>query len=181
MEEALSHGRGAIAVRGLLAVALGVLALSWPGLTLTILLLSFATYAIADGIFSIGAAASSADRERTWLTVIEGILSIVAGLFVLFSTATAVKAAFICIGLWAIATGILELLEAPRLRRELTSEVVLGVSGALRVLLGVVLVARPHAGLVALVVLLALYAFVEGTLMLGLAIAARPRATRLVA
>jgi uncharacterized membrane protein HdeD (DUF308 family) len=176
MEEALlSRGRGAIAVRGLLALAFGVVALSWPGLTLMILVLSFATYAIADGVFTIGSVASGSDRERTWLAVIEGLLSIAAGLFVLFVPATAAKLAFVCVGLWALITGAMQLLEAPRMRREFSGDTMLGVSGAVRLLLGIVLLARPHAGMAALVVLLALYAFVEGILMLGLAIAGRPR------
>jgi uncharacterized membrane protein HdeD (DUF308 family) len=175
MEEALSRGRGAIAVRGLLAIALGVVALAWPGLTLAILVVTFAAYAIGDGVFTLVAAASSSDRERTALTVIEGLLSIAAGLVVLFAPATATKLAFIGIGLWALITGVMQLLEAPRLPREQTSRAGLGVSGVVRVLLGVVLLARPHAGVMALVLLLALYAFVEGILMLGVAIAGRPR------
>jgi uncharacterized membrane protein HdeD (DUF308 family) len=163
-------------VRGLLAIALGVVALAWPGLTLAILVLAFATYTIADGVFTLGSVAGSSDRERTGLTVIEGVLSIAVGLFVLFAPAPATRLAFICIGLWALITGLMQLLEAPRLADRASSEMVLGVSGIVRVLLGVVLVARPHAGVMALIMLLALYAFVEGILMLGLAVAGRPRA-----
>jgi uncharacterized membrane protein HdeD (DUF308 family) len=163
-------------VRGFLALAFGVVALAWPRLTLVILLVTFGAYAIADGIFTLGMAASSRDRERTWLGVIEGLVSIGAGLFVLIEPAMAARLAAVFIGLWAVVTGVMQLLESPRYHREMTNDMVLGVSGIVRVLLGVVLLARPHAGVTAVILLMALYAFVEGILMLGLAIGGTPRA-----
>jgi uncharacterized membrane protein HdeD (DUF308 family) len=175
MEEALSRDRGATALRGLLAIGLGVAALAWPHLTVAILVVGFAAYAIADGFFTLVTAASSADRERAWLTAIEGVLSIAAGAFVLFAPATATRLAFVGIGLWALFTGAMQLFEAPRLHDEVANERVLAVSGIVRFLLGVMLLLRPHAGLNALVLLLALYAFMEGILMLGLAVAGKPR------
>jgi uncharacterized membrane protein HdeD (DUF308 family) len=154
---------------------LGVVALAWPRLTLTILVVAFATYAIADGIFTLGSIAGDSDRGRTGLTVVEGVLSIGAGVLALFAPATATKLAFLGIGLWALFTGITQLLEASRLRKkEVSSETVLGTSGVLRLLLGVMLLTRPHAGVRALVMLLALYAFLEGVLMLGLSITGKP-------
>jgi uncharacterized membrane protein HdeD (DUF308 family) len=176
MEQAMTRGRGASAVRGILALAFGVVALAWPGITLGILFMALGVYYIADGVFTIGTAVSSSDRERTGLSVLEGLLSIVIGAYVLFEPASATRLAFICVGLWAIFTGVMQILEAPRLREERANETVMGVSGILRVLVGVVLLARPHAGLTALIVLLALYAFVEGILMLGLAFWGTPRA-----
>jgi uncharacterized membrane protein HdeD (DUF308 family) len=164
-------------VRGFLALALGVSVLSWPHLTLAILILGFAVYAIGDGLFAITLAVSGAHgKERAWPTFLEGLLSLVAGLFVLFAPATASKLVFLCIGVWAIATGLLQLVEAPERRREGASQTLLAVSGIVRVLLGVMLLARPHAGLLALVWLVAVYAFTEGILMLGLAFGGKRRA-----
>jgi uncharacterized membrane protein HdeD (DUF308 family) len=169
MEEAQSRSRGSLAVRGVLALLLGVLALSWPHLTVAILLLAFATYAIGDGLFAIASVLSGAREERATSVFIEGLISVAAGLFVLFAPATASKLAFFCIGLWAVATGIMQLVESPRVYRETGSEALLMVSGILRIVLGMLLLARPHAGLMALVWLLAVYAFTEGFVMLGLA------------
>jgi uncharacterized membrane protein HdeD (DUF308 family) len=169
MEEAQSRSRGSLVVRGILALALGLIAMSWPHLTLAILILAFATYAIGDGLFAIASVLSGAREERATAVFIEGLLSVAAGLFVLFAPATASKVAFICIGLWAVATGVMQLIESPRVYRESGSEALMVLSGVLRIVLGMLLLARPQAGLMGLVWLLAVYAFIEGFVMLGLA------------
>jgi uncharacterized membrane protein HdeD (DUF308 family) len=173
MEQTLSRGRGACAVRGVAALLFAVLALAWPGLTMTILVLAFGTYAIADGIFTLGTLADH--RERKWLTALEGLFSVAAGLAVLLAPAMATRLAFVGIGFWSLITGAMQLLEAPGLHVETSAELALGASGIIRMFLGVVLLARPHAGLRALVVLVALYALMEGVLMLGVAITGKPR------
>ncbi len=169
-----STSRSATALRGGLAVAFGIVALAWPHLTVAIIALTFAVYAIADGVFALGWVASRRHEERTWSTALEAVLSIAAGLFVLLARSSATRLAFVCIGLWALLTGVTQLLE-PR-RHELSSETLLTVSGSVRVLFGVVLLARRHADPRALVGLIALYAFIEGILMLRLAIGGKPRA-----
>ena len=65
----------ALAIRGILAVIFGILAFLWPGLTLTVLVLVFGVYAIADGIFSIVTAVARSDRatEGDWVLLLEGI------------------------------------------------------------------------------------------------------------
>jgi uncharacterized membrane protein HdeD (DUF308 family) len=175
MEEALTRSRASTAVRGLLALGLGVLALAWPKMTLAFLIVAFATYAIADGIFTLSTAfGPQRDEQRTVPLVLEGLVSLAAGLFVLFATATALKLAFVFIGLWAIFTGVLQLVEGPRTRGA-PSESMVMVSGLLRILLGIILVARPHAPLRAAVWLVAIYAFAEGILMLRMAFTGRAR------
>jgi uncharacterized membrane protein HdeD (DUF308 family) len=163
-------------VRGFLALALGVAVLSWPHLTLAILVLGFAMYAIGDGAFAITLSMSGAHEEgRAWLTFIEGLLSLAVGLFVLLAPASAARLAFLCIGLWAIATGLFQLVEGPERREEGELGTLQTLSGIVRVLFGVLLLARPQAGPAALIWLLAIYAFSEGLLMLGLAFGGRRR------
>ena len=42
-----------LALRGLLAVIFGVLAVIWPGITLLVLAVFFGAYALIDGIFAV--------------------------------------------------------------------------------------------------------------------------------
>jgi uncharacterized membrane protein HdeD (DUF308 family) len=178
MEAAVSRSRRSLAVRGFLALALGVAVLAWPHLTLAILVLGFAIYAIGDGVFAITIAMSRARQEGlAWRTYIEGLLSLAAGLFVLFAPAPAARMAFLGIGLWAIATGLLQLTEGPERQKEGEIAALQSLSGLVRVFFGVVLVlARRHGGpATLLVLLLAVYAFSEGILMLGLAFGGKPR------
>lgn len=170
-----SLSRGATGLRGCLALAFGVVALGWPQLTVAIVLSTFATYAIADGVFALAWVASSRREERIWSTALEAVLSIGAGLFVLVARASAAKLAFVCIGVWALITGVTQLMEPRRLQRDLSNETLVATSGAVRVLFGGVLLARRHADPRALVGLVALYAFIEGILMLRLAVGSRSR------
>jgi uncharacterized membrane protein HdeD (DUF308 family) len=66
-------------------------------------------------------------------------------------------------------TGIFEIVAAVRLRRLIEGEWLLGLSGAASVLLGVLLVMMPGAGLIAWVWLIGAYAVLFGLMLLALA------------
>jgi uncharacterized membrane protein HdeD (DUF308 family) len=166
-----------LALRGLAAIVFGVLAFVWPGITLWVLVLLFGAYMLVDGIFAIVAAVRAAGREaRWWLLLIEGVLGVLAGLVAFFWPGLTALALLYFIAAWAIVTGILELVGAIKLRQEIEGEWALGLSGALSVLFGVLLVVIPApAGLLSLVWLIGAYALAFGALVLVLAFRLRNR------
>src|SRR5215208_4622584 len=169
-----------LALRGLAAIVFGVLAFVWPGITLWVLVLLFGAYMLVDGIFAIVAAVRAAGREaRWWLLLIEGVLGVLAGLVAFFWPGLTALALLYFIAAWAIVTGILEIVGAIRLRQEIEGEWALGLSGALSVLFGVLLVVIPApAGLLSLVWLIGAYAVATGVLLLILAFRVRSEAGR---
>jgi uncharacterized membrane protein HdeD (DUF308 family) len=160
-----------VALRGLAAIVFGVLAFVWPAITLWALVLLFGAYMLVDGIFAIVAAVRAAGREaRWWLLLIEGVLGVLAGLVAAFWPGLTALALLYFIAAWAIVSGILEIAGAIRLRREIEGEWALGLSGALSLLFGVLLVVIPApAGLLSLVWLIGAYALAFGVLLLVLA------------
>ncbi len=155
----------AVLLRGLVAIIFGLLAFAWPGVTLDILVLLFAIYALTDGVFSLFTAIGGHRyREHRWLLALEGVVGIWAGLVML--RAPAVTATFLVffISIWAMATGVLRIVAAIRLRKEISGELWLVLSGVLSVLFALMLVARPLVGLVALVWVIAGYALLMGVL-----------------
>ena len=171
----LSRNWWVLALRGLAAIVFGVLAFLWPSITLFVLVLLFGAYMFVDGIFAIVAAVRAAGREaRWWLLLIEGVLGVLAGLVAAFWPGLTALALLYFIAAWAIVSGILEIVGAIRLRQEIEGEWALGLSGALSVLFGILLVVIPApAGLLSLVWLIGAYALAFGVLLLVLAFRVR--------
>ena len=171
----LSRNWWALALRGLAAILFGVLAFAWPGITLFVLVIFFGAYMLVDGIFAIVAAVKAAGEEaRWWLMLLEGILGVGVGLVAFFWPGLTALALLYLIAAWAIATGIMEIAAAIRLRREMVGEWALILGGALSVLFGVLLVVIPaRAGLLSLTWLIGAYAVVFGVLLVILAFRVR--------
>ena len=82
MNMVLARNWWALALRGVLAIVFGVLAFVNPGLTLGALVLLFGAYSLVDGVFAIIAGLRAAQRhERWWPFALEGLASIVVGIF----------------------------------------------------------------------------------------------------
>jgi uncharacterized membrane protein HdeD (DUF308 family) len=166
----LSENWSIVALRGVAAIIFGVLALAMPGITLLALVLLFGGYAIVDGVLNIISAVRGREgRAPWWLLLIEGLVSIAAGVaaFVLPGL-TALVLVYI-IGAWAIVTGVLEVFAAVRLRREIKNEWWLALSGVLSIVFGALVMYAPGAGALAIVLWIGAYSIVFGALLLGLA------------
>jgi uncharacterized membrane protein HdeD (DUF308 family) len=166
---ALSRNWWATVLRGLLAIAVGILAWYRPDIFWASLVLVFGVYAVVDGVFAIVAAINGETRDRAF-HLFEGLLGIVVGVIVFLYPDQAGAAIVLVIGLWAAATGVVEIVSAVRLRREIADEWLLGLGGVLSVILGTILIARPQFGQVATTYVLGSYALIFGVVlvMLGL-------------
>jgi len=168
----------ALALRGGLAVLFGVAAFAMPGLTVAFLIVLFGAYALIDGVLAIIAGVKAAEHhERFGSLLWRGVLGIAAGLVAfVFPGATAVVLTLI-IGVWAIVTGVLEVIAAAHLHRA-HGEWLLIVTGVLSVLFGLLLVVVPAVGILTLVWIIAGYAVIFGLIMLMLAFRLRTRHVR---
>ena len=157
------------ALRGTLAVIVGVVAFAWPGITFEALVLLFGIYAILDGIMllSFGLTAAS-DGEKWWPLVLGGILGIGLGVLTFARPAAMGEALVYVVGFWAIVTGLLEAVAAIRLRDLISNEWLMGLSGVLSIIFGVLVVAEPNAGALALVYLFGFYAILAGISQISL-------------
>jgi uncharacterized membrane protein HdeD (DUF308 family) len=165
----LSQNWWATVLRGLLAIALGIFAWVRPDLFWASLVLIFGVYAAVDGIFAIIAAVKGESGDR-WLHVLEGGLGIAIGAIVFVWPDLAGTVIVLVIGLWAIVSGALEILSAIRLRREIDEEWLLGIGGALSIVLGVILVLRPQFGQVTTTYVLGTYGIVFGLILVLLGV-----------
>ncbi|MGE5248716.1 MAG: HdeD family acid-resistance protein [Bacteroidota bacterium] len=163
--DGLSRNWWAVVLRGVAAVIFGILAFVWPGITATVLVIFFGAYALWDGIFALIAAFRS-QGDRRWALVLEGIAGILAGIIALFLPGIAALSLLYLIAAWAIITGIMEIVAAVRLRKEIEGELLLMLSGLLSVVFGVFAMLRPAAGVLAITWVIASYAILFGILLI---------------
>jgi uncharacterized membrane protein HdeD (DUF308 family) len=178
MLETLTRYWWVVAVRGVAAVLFGLMALVWPGITVFALVLLFGAYAMVDGVFTLVAAFGGRDRVDArsgsrGLLIAQGIAGILLGVLAFVWPGITALALLWVIAAWAVVTGVLEIVAAVRLRRELRREWLLALSGALSVLFGLLLVIWPAAGALTLVVLIGVSAVVFGATLLALGIRLR--------
>lgn len=153
-------------VRGLLAIAFGVLAFLAPPLGIAVLVALFAAWALVDGVSGLVAGIQTRGIDRSWwLEVAEGVVSIAAGVIALVFPEYAATALVVIIAAWAIVTGVFQIWMAIRLRRVIQGEVWLGLAGLVSVLFGVILLVFPRAGALSLVWLIGSGAIVFGVFL----------------
>jgi uncharacterized membrane protein HdeD (DUF308 family) len=163
------------AVRGAAAIVFGILALAWPGETLTALVFLFGIYALVDG-GSLLVALARGDvlaRRHAWATALMGIAGIAAGIAAFAWPGITALTFLYLVAVWAITVGVLEIVSAIELRREIDNEVWMAISGLLSIAFGALLVANPGSGLVSLVWLVGLWAIVSGGANIGFALRLR--------
>src|SRR5262249_13320305 len=131
-----------LALRGVVAVLFGLLAFVWPGVTLAALVLLFGAYALLDGVAALVHAVAGGAGMR-WPLALEGLVGVLAGIATLVWPGITALALLYLIAVWAIVTGVLEVVSAIRLRQVIDNEWLLGLSGLASVVFGVLLVVWP--------------------------------------
>jgi uncharacterized membrane protein HdeD (DUF308 family) len=159
-----------VALRGALTLIFGILALLFPSSALLALILIFGVYAFLDGAFALVAAFSLRPVRPLWLFLLtEGIVGILVGIFAFALPGMTALALLYLAAAWAIVTGIFQIVGAERLREHLAGNWFMMLAGVASVVLGILLMAMPRAGLFLWVVLVAAYAVITGVLLISLA------------
>jgi uncharacterized membrane protein HdeD (DUF308 family) len=157
-------------LRGIAAVAFGLLSFLWPGVTLLTLVLFFGIYALVDGVLSlVSATASRSSPTPRWWLVIYGLLGVAAGIATFVWPGMTALLLLIFIASWAIAIGFFLIYGGIRLRKEIEGEWLLILTGVISILAGILMFVVPGASALALVWLVASYAILFGILTIGFA------------
>jgi len=166
----------ALIVRGVLAILFGIAAITWPRVTLVVLLALFAAFALADGITSLIAAV----RTRSWGWVFfGGLVSVAVGILTLMWPGAATFALVLLIGAWAIVRGIFDIATGIALRREIRYEWLLILTGVVSIIFGAFIAFFPVAGVFALIGIVAGFAIAIGVLLIAAGIMERRLQRRL--
>ena len=150
-------------LRGLIAIAFGVLAFRWPGLTLLTLTYLWGAYALLDGIVALSAAIfGPGDAGPRWWLAFAGLCGVLSAFIAFFMPGMTALILLMFIAGWAIAVGALQIWGATQLRQILNDTWLLGLSGALSIAFGILLIVQPGAGALSLVWIIGWYAILVG-------------------
>jgi uncharacterized membrane protein HdeD (DUF308 family) len=161
------HHWWATLLRGIAALIFGILALAWPGITLVVLVALFGAYALIDGIVAVFLALQETRTHHYWwVMLLEGLVGIAIGIITFFWPAITALILLYLIAIWAFVTGVFELGTAFSGRIPAAQEWALAIAGILSIILGILLVIEPGAGLLTIVFLVAIYAIIWGILLI---------------
>jgi uncharacterized membrane protein HdeD (DUF308 family) len=154
-----------LVLRGVIAIVFGLLALLRPGVTVVALaLLLVGAYIVVDGIATIIAGFRRArDAAQRAAYLLAGLIGVVAGVVALLWPGITAVVLALLFGAWAVVTGIMNIWADTRVRGQWLIVAV----GALSVVAGVFVLARPTLGVLAIAVVVAVYALITGVLMLA--------------
>jgi uncharacterized membrane protein HdeD (DUF308 family) len=165
-----------LALRGLATLAFGLLALSWPELSVRLLLTIFGLYAIVEGAFSlVQTLASMAGGGRPGMALLEGVVSVAVGIAVFVWPGLTAVALLLFIAGRAVIIGVLEMFTIISHRREAEKGWLQFLGGLVSAAFGLYLILRPGDGALAFLWLIALYAIVVGIVQVILAFVLRRR------
>jgi uncharacterized membrane protein HdeD (DUF308 family) len=161
-------------VRGIVSIIFGIIVVIYPIGAATVLALFFGAYAFADGIFALASIiTSSAARKHFWLLLFEGIVGIAVGILTFFLPEITLLGLIILISVWAVVTGISEIIMAIKLRKIIEGEFLIIISGILSIVFGILVFIRPLEGIVVTVYLIGIYAIMFGFLFVFFGISMR--------
>ena len=169
LAQVMSRAWWMLLLRGLAALAFGVLVLTRPGISLASLVLFFGVYSLVNGALGFFSAVfGKPDAENRWLLLGGALVSVAIGLLTLYAPGITALALLFYIAVWAISTGLLEVAAAFRLRKEIEGEWMLALAGIASISFGMFLLARPGAGVLAVLSLFAFFAIVVGLMQVML-------------
>ena len=154
-------------LRGLFAILFGLIAVTWPDITVFVIVTIMGAFLLLDGLIEIWVGFVGRGREDDWWTdALLGIAAVIAGAVILAWPGVTAVGLMIFIGAVMAAYGAMMIYQAVRLRADITNEWLLIANGALSLVLGIAFMLFPGAGAVSLVWLIAAYIIVFGVLLI---------------
>lgn len=163
-----------LTLRGIAAIAFGIAAVFWPGLTLVTLIYLFSAWVLVDGVIRIVVGLTGVGRRRMWLlTLIVGLLELGVGVYLLRHPGVSFATLILLIGFMLIIGGVMEVVAVLTESDTATGKTLGVIAGAAAVLAGIVLLFQPVSGGVAFVWILGLYALIAGPMTIALSLDVR--------
>jgi uncharacterized membrane protein HdeD (DUF308 family) len=159
--------------RGILAVAVGIVALAWPGVTVLALVILFAVFAfMAAGLQAMRAFASRT-AGPVFGHLLLGLVDLAAGVIALAWPGPTALVLVLIVGTWAVIGGGFEIFAAFRRAAPAGTRALYILGGLVSIAFGMVLFAHPGIGAITLALLFGMFNLIYGVWQLALGIDVR--------
>lgn len=168
-----------LALQGLAALLFGIMTLSWPGLTLEVLIIFFGAFALIDGLFALVAVFTHDGQGHRGMLILQGVSGVIVGIIAFAYPGVTMEVLLLLIIAWTLITGVFKITGAFQQSAGAEGKWLLALSGFLSVAIAVMLFSLPE--IVALVViswLIAFYAIIAGITLLALGFMLRGKQTK---
>ena len=118
------------------------------------------------------------ENENWGVLLLTGLAGIAIGALTFYDPSITALGLLFYIAIWVTGTGLLQIVAGIRLRKEIEGEFWLMLSGLISIAFGVFLVARPGAGALSVLWVIATYAVLFGAILIVLAFRVRSFANR---
>jgi uncharacterized membrane protein HdeD (DUF308 family) len=162
--------RSSLVWRGILALVIGIIAIAWPEITVGAFVILFAFYAFLAGILEGVRAFRSEAAGPAIGRYLLAALDIAAGVVALAWPGITALVLVIWVAIWALVTGVMEIVLAFGHSRAAGERALLGLTGVLSIAFAVVLFVRPDIGAITLAQLYGFFSLVTGVSLLALAV-----------
>ncbi|MDX6392598.1 MAG: hypothetical protein QOJ73_3661 [Streptosporangiaceae bacterium] len=160
-------------LRGVLAIAVGIIALAWPGVTILALVILFAVYAFIGAGLRAMEAFSSVTAGPVFGNLLLGLLDLAAGVVAVVWPGVTALALVLIVAFWAFTGAFLEIFAAFRSGETAGTRALFVLGGLVSVAFGVVLFSRPGLGAVTLALLFGLFNLTSGFSLIVMGVQAR--------
>jgi uncharacterized membrane protein HdeD (DUF308 family) len=161
-----------VLLRGAASLVFGILAFSYPGITLNILVAAFGIYALIDGAVGLWGVLRGKEG-RNAAVLLQALASLAAGAFCIILPALAAVYVVLLIGFWNVAAGLLQIAGAFTLRNEIGNALYPALGGVLSAIFGIVIILFPMGGALGIVWMIAGTAVVVGLILMAFALKLR--------
>jgi uncharacterized membrane protein HdeD (DUF308 family) len=159
--------------RGLLAIAVGIVSVAWPNITVGAFVILFAVYAFIAAGMEVLRAFSSDRTGSVFGYLLLALLSLAAGIVALVWPGITALVLVIWVAAWAGVTGVVEVTLAFRHGATAGERAMWALTGLVSIALAVVLFIRPDIGAVSLATVFGLFSIFYGVSALVLSFQAR--------
>ncbi|MGN0063922.1 MAG: HdeD family acid-resistance protein [Nocardioides sp.] len=171
----------ALALRAVVGVVLGVVAIAWPQATVLAFVVLWGVWALVDGAGALAVvfAKGVPGGTRALAGVLAALSLAAAAIAILRPGVTAVAITWV-LGVWLLVRGLLEVVAAVRAPGA-GAKALIAVTGVLDIVLGVLFMANPGRAALGVAVVLGVLAVVWGVVLLVAAFALRSQSHDLAA